>query len=214
MGFAAKVKSVQKQEISKPPEQWPKTRACSRMAAAAGGEARQVLESTMGVWPTRRSWCGWQRPAVPLERTGREHDGWPRARLLGKRQADYGGRLDDRLRALQRHIADGGPEDVARELLESDADSLAKVKDLLWSITQRQGELVYIPVGWILAEKVMDRKDIAGFLCRGISGHDAKSALNHLKGMSQDQEKTRARRISAHRQSQSRKAQLHQLAKK
>ena len=173
MAFAAKFKSVQKQELSKPPDQRPKTWACSRMAAAAAGEARQALESAYTPF------------LVWLAATSCSTGVWrPGARRLASSPSV---RLIMQTEALQK---------MSRKLLESDADSLAKVKDLLWSITQGQGELVYIPVGCILAERVMDRKDISGYLCRGIADMEARNALAHFKSLSpgkpEDQTKVKA----------------------
>ncbi|CAJ1382744.1 unnamed protein product [Effrenium voratum] len=192
--FAEKIKAMARSNMSKPPEQRTKARAAAKLSQEALDAwsafesvlpAELILGAVPGSTPSPTaglpSHLGIQAGSVAA---GAETDWLASIRLLtaGTRTLVIAS-----LSKLVQVFGRCEPSSLWKRFLDmtpKEAAELGRV-GALQAVTHGPQELLYLPCGWIFAEKVMDNADLAGFVVRGVTAKDthAFSELTLLNNM-------------------------------
>lgn len=186
--FSERVKSNNKQNITKPPEKRSKARAVSKMTGAAA-EMWQSLEKIL---PNSL------QLAKPANCPGLMCDpcylGVEAGNIACGGEPDYVASLRLVMEGTRTFIAAPissmyevfGAEEPSvywKKFLDVSAEDVANLQatNCLFQVTCGKGEMRYLPYGWIFGEKVLDDQDVIGFTVRGLCRSDGERALSEVQ---------------------------------
>ena len=173
--FATHVRSVEKANMTKPPDQRSgKVRCSSKLIPPAASEYVFFIEKVMpellfeknaGSASITAEALGVQAGCI----SAASEKGW----MASLRMAVTGTKTVMVCSARSAYALFGSkdPTSYWQDLMQIKDSDMARLEECgasMWSGTVGPKEVLYLPPGWIFAEKVMDKVDLVGFIVRGI----------------------------------------------
>lgn len=173
--FTSHVKSVEKTNLTKSPENRTKARAASKVLGQAGIVLFDFLKSKLGCLcplPVENLNCELSHFAVQAGTvTGAAEKGW----CGSLRVAVSGTKTVFAISAANMHSIQGvaDPCDYWKTMLAPESiKNQEKFMQCVMAGTVGPFDFIWLPAGWIFAENIMQDRDLVGFVIRGVSSRN------------------------------------------